>query len=101
MDKFRHFLKKIVSQPLTFFLAVGLVSGIIFVVTSPPGFGLDERAHFMRTYMIANGDFLPNRLGPDQHVGAYLPVNLVGFTGASTMNLLSSNPNTFFLHRHD
>lgn len=95
------YFKVVFGSPSKFFILFGMIVGLIFVITSPPGFGLDERAHFMRTYLISSGQFLPQRLPVTNEVGAYLPLNLVQFVGASTKDILDNNTARFFVNRHD
>lgn len=91
----RASVKSVIDNPIKFFTVLAIVVGFFFVVTNPPGFGLDERAHFMRTYLVSHGDFFPNK------VGAFLPINLVQFVGSSTADLLDNDTTSFFVSRHD
>ncbi len=97
-------INKIVSllvKPTSFFLIIGIFFGLYFVITNPPGFGLDERAHFLRTYEIAQGSFMPTRTGPDHHQGAELPTNLTKWVDSSTSDLLDNNDSLSIFKRHD
>lgn len=87
------------SKPQAFFVFFALLSGLIFVVINPPGFGLDERAHFMRTYLVSHGEMTPQLLQPQNEVGAYLPENLTQFVGTSTRDLLDNDTSRFFVNR--
>jgi uncharacterized membrane protein len=88
-------------NPARFFVVVSLVFGTAFLLINPPGFGLDERAHFMRAYEVSQGHFGSVRVGSDQHLGAYLPDNLNQWVNVSTADLLDNDPNVYFLKRHD
>ena len=53
-------LKKIINQPHSLFLLVGIIFGGIFIVITPPLQGPDEQSHFLQTYMITEGNFINN-----------------------------------------
>lgn len=89
------------TKPTVFFIVTGLFFGLIFVVLNPPGFGLDERAHFIRAYEVSKGHLAPTRVGADNHLGAMLPINLTDFVYASTSDLSDNSVNGSILKRHD
>lgn len=99
--KIKPLIVQLISKPTSFFVCSALLFGIFFVLINPPGFGLDERAHFLRVYQISNISPLPQQIGQDKHFGALFPTNLVEFVSTSTRDLLDNNsaPNTF--RRHD
>ena len=53
-------MKKIFTQPGTFFLVFGLIIGIAFSVLTPFGTGFDEDIHLARVYDISGLNLLPN-----------------------------------------
>jgi uncharacterized membrane protein len=64
VEKVRHTNKKIVHlltglflSPIKSFSILAGVFGFLIIILAPPLTGLDEEAHFVRAYGIANGDF--------------------------------------------
>ena len=55
------------------FLLLGVVFGLIFLITTPPFQSPDEYAHFFRAYTISEGQFIPTQ-------GATLPRSIVEFS---------------------
>ncbi len=90
-----------IRDPFIFFIVAAGFFGLFYVATNPPGFGLDERAHFLRSYSISKGEFLPRKIGADQRYGSYIPQSLVAFVGTSTSDILDNNQAVFVIHRHD
>lgn len=48
-------------NPMTFFLIVGAIIGVLFCIFIPSGAGFDEDAHTVRIVNIALGQMLPNK----------------------------------------
>jgi uncharacterized membrane protein len=88
------------DEALTIFVLLASIFGLIFVATNPPGFGLDERAHFMRAYEVSQGNLTATTVGKDHRPGAAMPKNLTDWVGASTSDLLDNNTTGLFT-RHD
>jgi uncharacterized membrane protein len=61
-------------SPERIFLAIGLASGILTVLLTPPFKGADETAHFRRAYQVSEGTMLAERRGGD--VGGFLPPSI-------------------------
>ena len=99
---FRQSSQIITANPLKFFLLASIVFGVVFVAINPPFYGLDERAHYMRAYEVAQGKFAPTEVGPNHRPGAYLPTNLVQFVYTTTGNLshIVNNPSPNVLDKH-
>ena len=93
--------KKILTEPMWFFVAGALVFGIALVFIDPPFFGLDERAHFMRAYQMSNAQLRVGTIGNDRHYGAELPANLVQIVSLSTFDLADNNVNKGLSNRKD
>lgn len=61
-------------RPDRFFLAAGLLYGLVFVFATPPFQVPDEPAHFYRAYAVSEGNPSARRAGED--LGALLPASL-------------------------
>ena len=85
-------LQNISTRPELFFLIISLIFGVVFVFTNPPFFGLDERAHFLRTYEIGHGEFGVTTV--NKHLGTKVPENLAQLVNVSTNDLLDSKVNS-------
>lgn len=58
------------------FVLIAIIFGICFAKITPPLWGIDETAHFARTYQVVHGDVFPPK-NPDGSYGGALPKNLV------------------------
>lgn len=92
---------KIFNHPARLFVVLALIFGLTLAIINPPFFGIDERAHYLRAYQIAQGDVLPTTVGKDHQPGAYLPTNLTRLVNTSTANLTDTitNPRTNLINR--
>ncbi len=62
-------------HPALFFVAFGIIFGLIFCFRLPPLNGTDEFTHFPRVYQITDGTFWETKL-PGNQYGGYLPINV-------------------------
>ena len=62
-------------KPHTFFLLVGLISGLTFLVLTPPFQTPDEVNHFYRAYDMAQGNLLATK--QDNRLGGFMPKSLI------------------------
>lgn len=60
-------------NPLATFLALGAVVGVYLACVVPHFGGIDEPAHFFRSYQISTGTFLPEKIGREGFSGACVP----------------------------
>jgi uncharacterized membrane protein len=87
--------------PGRFFVVIALLFGTIFAIANPPFFGLDERAHYMRSYLVSQGHPMPGRIGSDHHVGAYIPRSVAALVRTSVKDIVDNNEGVNILRRHD
>ncbi len=52
--------KLLIKQAHLTFAIIAMISGLLFMVLTPPLWGLDEQAHFARAYKITEGSFISN-----------------------------------------
>jgi hypothetical protein len=64
-------------NPLVTFLGIGLVVGVYLACVVPHFGGIDEPAHFYRSYQISTGTFLPEKYGHDGFSGACIPRDVI------------------------
>jgi uncharacterized membrane protein len=75
--------------PTKFFLIAGAVSGLSFLIITPPFQGADETVHFMRAYQISEGNLVIDQVG--NKVGGYLPSSI-----GETYTVTNSPPIAFY-----
>src|SRR5437763_16212393 len=68
---------QVFRDPMRTFVAVALVVGGYFVFTVPYFGGIDEPAHFYRSYQISTGRFVPQKIAGSEFSGACVPRGLV------------------------
>jgi hypothetical protein len=64
-------------NPLTTFLLLGVTVGVYLACVVPHFGGIDEPAHFYRSYQISTGTFLPEKYGKSGFSGACVPRDVV------------------------
>lgn len=96
-------LLKLRNEPIWFFVVTATLFGLLFTFINPPFFGLDERAHFMRSYVISQGSLSTTQVVNNGHsqTGAYLPTNLAEIVQISTGDLLDNDMSKYIFKRHD
>src|SRR5262245_13306530 len=86
-------------DPLRTFVVLALVVGGYLVFTVPYFGGIDEPAHFYRTYQITTGQFVPEKVKGSDFSGACIPVGLVddvaGYQRAYFKHLVSLDREAF------
>jgi len=75
--KLRNFFLVIVKDPKYLFVLVSLPAIVVFVIITPPAWGLDEQVHIARAYQISEGNLYPDNLANKGHFGGTLPQSLV------------------------
>jgi hypothetical protein len=60
-------------EPVATFLVIGMVVGVYLACVVPHFGGIDEPAHFYRSYQISTGTFLPEKHGTQGFSGACIP----------------------------
>ena len=65
-------------KPGIFFLIVSFVSGVFFLIITPPFQVPDEINHFYKSYHISNGNFLSESM--DNRLGGYIPKSFIEIT---------------------
>jgi uncharacterized membrane protein len=84
-------------DPMRTFLLLAIVVGGYLVFTVPYFGGIDEPAHFSRSYQISTGQFVPVKIGNSEFSGACLPNDVLremrGYQAAYFEHLLSLFPN--------
>jgi hypothetical protein len=64
-------------NPLTTFLVLGIAAGAYLACVVPHFGGIDEPAHFYRSYQISTGTFLPEKEGSKGFGGACIPRDVI------------------------
>jgi hypothetical protein len=64
-------------NPLTTFLLLAITAGVYLVCVVPHFAGIDEPAHFYRSYQISTGTFLPEKFGKAGFGGACIPRDII------------------------
>jgi hypothetical protein len=64
-------------NPLATFLVLGAVVGVYLACVVPHFGGIDEPAHFYRSYQISNGTLLPEKFGKQGFSGACIPRDVI------------------------
>ena len=84
-------------DPMRTFLLLAIVVGGYLVFAVPYFGGIDEPAHFSRSYQISTGQFVPEKIGNSEFSGACLPKDLLremrGYQAAYFKHLISLFPN--------
>jgi hypothetical protein len=84
-------------DPMHTFLLLAVVAGGYLVFAVPYFGGIDEPAHFSRSYQISTGQFVPEKIGKSEFSGACLPNDLLremrGYQSAYFKHLISLFPN--------
>ncbi len=62
-------------KPQTFFLIVGFIFGLTFLILTPPFQVPDEPNHFYRAWQIASGQLFPTK--QDNRLGSFMPKSLI------------------------
>ncbi len=65
-------------KPGIFFLIVSFVSGVFFLIITPPFQVPDEINHFYKSYHISNGNLLSESM--DNRLGGYMPKSFIEIT---------------------
>jgi hypothetical protein len=73
----RRDLLALFRNPVATFLAIGLVAGVYLACVVPHFAGIDEPAHFYRSYQISTGTFLPEKYGKQGFSGACIPRDVI------------------------
>jgi uncharacterized membrane protein len=84
----RRDLLALFRNPLATFLAIGLVVGVYLVCVVPHFAGIDEPAHFYRSYQISTGTFLPEKYGTQGFSGACVPRDVIRSQRADSLVFL-------------
>jgi hypothetical protein len=71
------FVVDLFRDPVRTFVVLALCVGGYLVFTVPYFGGIDEPAHFYRTYQISTGQFVPERVSGSKFSGACVPADLV------------------------
>lgn len=64
-------------DPLRTFLVLAIPVGVYLAGVVPHFGGIDEPAHFYRSYQISTGTFLPEKVGAEGFSGACLPIDII------------------------
>jgi uncharacterized membrane protein len=64
-------------SPLKTFLVLAIAAGVYLVCVVPHFAGIDEPAHFYRSYQISTGTFLPEKEGSKGFGGACIPRDII------------------------
>jgi hypothetical protein len=64
-------------DPLKTFLVLAVAAGVYLVCVVPHFAGIDEPAHFYRSYQISTGKFLPEKEGSKGFGGACIPRDVI------------------------
>jgi len=64
-------------SPLRTFLVLAIAAGVYLVCVVPHFGGIDEPAHFYRSYQISTGTFLPEKEGSKGFGGACIPRDVI------------------------
>ena len=84
-------------DPMRTFLLLAIVVGGYLVFVVPYFGGIDEPAHFSRSYQISTGQFVPEKIGNSEFSGACLPNDVLremrGYQAAYFKHLISLFPN--------
>ena len=64
-------------SPLKTFLILAIAAGVYLVCVVPHFAGIDEPAHFFRSYQISTGQFLPEKEGSKGFGGACIPRDVI------------------------
>jgi uncharacterized membrane protein len=77
-------------SPVATFLAIGLVVGVYLACVVPHFAGIDEPAHFYRSYQISTGTFLPKHYGSEDNgfSGACVPRDVIRAQRADSLVFL-------------
>jgi len=67
----------LLRNPLHVFLVLGVLAGVYLACVVPHFGGVDETAHFYRSYQISTGQFVPEKPAGSQFSGACIPVDVV------------------------
>jgi uncharacterized membrane protein len=86
----RRDLLALFRNPVATFLTLGAVVGVYLVCVVPHFGGIDEPAHFYRSYQISTGTFLPEKYGTQGFSGACVPRDVIRAQRADSL--------TFFEH---
>ena len=84
-------------DPMRTFVLLAIVVGGYLVFAVPYFGGIDEPAHFSRSYQISTGQFVPEKIGNSEFSGACLPNDVLremrGYQAAYFEHLLTLFPN--------
>jgi uncharacterized membrane protein len=83
-------MRKKISQSCWLFALIATVFGLLFIITTPPLWGIDESAHFARAYQIAHGGISPHHNMNNANDLA-LPKNLIDLEKYVTNDLTDDN----------
>ena len=83
ISKIRYNNRSVISKinsikPGGFFLVVSLISGVLFIIITPPFQVPDEINHFYKSYQISNGNLLSEKM--DNRLGGYVPISFIEVT---------------------
>jgi hypothetical protein len=70
-------LRGLFRNPLATFLVLGAVVGVYLACVVPHFGGIDEPAHFYRSYQISSGTLLPEKFGNSGFSGACIPRDVI------------------------
>lgn len=88
-----------VKKPHILFLLLCGFSGYLFLVLTPPLWGLDEPSHFARAYKISHGEIIPNT---DREKGGNLmPDSFSELSNYRTHDILDVQKNSHIIDRAD
>lgn len=68
---------RLFRNPLATFLLLAITAGVYLVCVVPHFAGIDEPAHFYRSYQISTGTFLPEKYGREGFSGACIPRDVI------------------------
>ena len=84
----RRDLLALFRNPVATFLTLGAIVGVYLVCVVPHFGGIDEPAHFYRSYQISTGTFLPEKYGTQGFSGACVPRDVIRAQRADSLTFL-------------
>jgi len=68
---------RLFRDPLATFLLLAIAAGVYLACVVPHFAGIDEPAHFYRSYQLSRGTLLPEKLGTQGFSGACIPRDVI------------------------
>lgn len=85
--------KDLFPDALVLFSVISSIFGLLFILLVPPFWGLDEPAHFNRSYQIAQGVLLP--IADKTNYGGKIPENLKALENLAVGDLVTVKSGLF------